>query len=312
MPPVLAASSFSRCTSRAGGIPICIWSDHVPSFFVKARHSYRRPDHRPAASRGARTTGGVVHGTVKDATGAVIPNAVVTLTDQNGKTQTANTQADGTYQFRGVAPGAYTVSADVKGFTQTGVVAVMAAVGTPAQGDITMKVENVKQEVTIAENTTTQVSVDPSQNASALVLKGEDLAALPDDPDDLAADLSDAGRNIRRESARRLIRFLQCEGAIFSKTKIIESRNEDKRVGRLKISREELHRNASDVAPVKRCRSLGVVIRRVSSTLGMVRQEVSSSGRNRHLLSARESLPEMSRRSRLSVWPTPTIPVVRG
>ena len=33
------------------------------------------------------------------------------------------------------------------------------------------------------------MSTDSSNNASALVLKGDDLAALSDDPDDLAADL---------------------------------------------------------------------------------------------------------------------------
>src|SRR6201999_84566 len=33
------------------------------------------------------------------------------------------------------------------------------------------------------------VSVDPSQNAGALVLRGTDLQALSDDPDDLQADL---------------------------------------------------------------------------------------------------------------------------
>ena len=33
------------------------------------------------------------------------------------------------------------------------------------------------------------MSTDPSQNATQLVLKNEDLAALPDDPDDLAQDL---------------------------------------------------------------------------------------------------------------------------
>ena len=33
---------------------------------------------------------------------------------------------------------------------------------------------------------TVTVSVEPDNNATALVIKGEDLASLPDDPDDLA------------------------------------------------------------------------------------------------------------------------------
>lgn len=130
-----------------------------------------------------------MQGTVKDDSGAVIPNATVSLTDQNGATLTSQSKGDGTYVFRGVAPGTYTVSADYKGLEQTGVVAVSVASGTPAHGDVTLKPQSVKEEVTVAGDSTTQVSVDPTQNATALVLRKEDLAALPDDPDDLQQDL---------------------------------------------------------------------------------------------------------------------------
>ena len=41
----------------------------------------------------------------------------------------------------------------------------------------------------MSESATGQVSVDPSSNVGALVLKNEDLEALPDDPDDLQSDL---------------------------------------------------------------------------------------------------------------------------
>ncbi len=133
--------------------------------------------------------GGVVQGNVTDDTGGVIPKATVTLTDADGKTQTVQTQGDGSYKFTGVADGVYTVSADFPGLSQSGVVAVQVAAGKPAQGNITMKVQAQKQEVTVAEQTSTQVSVDPAQNVGALVLKKEDLDALPDDPDDLQQDL---------------------------------------------------------------------------------------------------------------------------
>ena len=132
---------------------------------------------------------GAVRGVVKDNSGAVIPNAKVTLTDQAGTTRIANTRPDGSYVFRGVTPGTYTVSAEVKGLAQAGVVAVSVGPSQPAHGDVVMRPENLTQEVTVAENSTTQVSTDPSQNATQLVLKNEDLAALPDDPDDLAQDL---------------------------------------------------------------------------------------------------------------------------
>jgi hypothetical protein len=74
------------------------------------------PPSAASAPRQVRpANGGIVQGTVKDDTGAVIPNATVTLTDQNGGAQTAQTKGDGTYTFRGVKHGAYTVSAEAKG-----------------------------------------------------------------------------------------------------------------------------------------------------------------------------------------------------
>src|ERR1035438_1228511 len=43
-----------------------------------------------------------------------------------------------------------------------------------------------KQEVTVQGEAGPSLSVEPDNNATALVLKGEDLQALPDDPDDLS------------------------------------------------------------------------------------------------------------------------------
>jgi hypothetical protein len=133
--------------------------------------------------------GGTVTGTVKDTTGAIIPGATVTLTGDDGSTQQAQTGQDGVYTFRLVAPGTYSVSAASKGLDQAGGVAVLASTGQVARGDVTMKLAEVKQEVTVSEENTTQLSVQASQNVDALVFKGADLQALPDDPDDLQQDL---------------------------------------------------------------------------------------------------------------------------
>jgi len=133
--------------------------------------------------------GGTITGTVKDTTGAIIPGATVTITGEDGATQQAQTGPDGVYTFRGVAPGTYSVSVESKGLAQSGGVAVQASTGQVAHGDAVMKLAEVKQEVTVAEENNTQLSVQASQNADALVFKGADLAALPDDPDDLQQDL---------------------------------------------------------------------------------------------------------------------------
>ncbi|MBV9081877.1 MAG: TonB-dependent receptor, partial [Acidobacteriaceae bacterium] len=143
----------------------------------------------PQSTRSARPgASGVVRGTVKDDTGGVIPGASVTLTDANGNAQKSTAGADGSFVFRGVAPGTYTVSSAYSGL-QPKPVTVTVTPGQPANAAIVMTVSEQKQEVTVTDTGANEVSTEASSNASALVLKQEDLDALPDDPDDLQADL---------------------------------------------------------------------------------------------------------------------------
>ena len=140
------------------------------------------------AGRGGAT--GAVRGTVKDDTGGVIPGATVTLANQNGTFQTTSTSATGTYSFRGVPAGTYTVSASYAGLQQEGVKSVTVTAGQGANGDLVMTVQTQRQEVTVSDTSGgNTVSTEPTNNATALVLRQEDLDALPDDPDDLQADL---------------------------------------------------------------------------------------------------------------------------
>jgi len=65
----------------------------------------------PAHSTTAPTAVGLVHGTVRNAEGTAIPAALVTLTFETGQTKTVHTKSDGSFAFRGLIPGTYTVSA---------------------------------------------------------------------------------------------------------------------------------------------------------------------------------------------------------
>ncbi len=61
---------------------------------------------------------GMVSGTVQDPSGAVIPGATVTLTNNGtGATRTATTGPNGEYTFTTLQPGAYTVSVQAQGFS---------------------------------------------------------------------------------------------------------------------------------------------------------------------------------------------------
>jgi hypothetical protein len=127
---------------------------------------------------------GVLKGTVTDESGGVVPAVNVTATD-NGATKAVQTQADGTYTISGLPPGQYTVQVNVPGFTPFSKDVAVSA-GAAAQLPVSLAISTARQQVTVAAEPGPTVSVEPDNNAAAVVLKGEDLQSLPDDPDDLA------------------------------------------------------------------------------------------------------------------------------
>ncbi|HCC59400.1 MAG TPA: TonB-dependent receptor [Solibacterales bacterium] len=130
---------------------------------------------------------GVIRGTVLDDTSSPIPGVAVSATGQ-GVTKKAETDITGAYSIAGLPPGNYTVIATRSGFAPfTAKLTVLA--GRPMKVDVAMKLEASKQEVTVQGDPVGTVSVDATQNAGALVLRQEEIDALPDDPDDLASDL---------------------------------------------------------------------------------------------------------------------------
>jgi Carboxypeptidase regulatory-like domain len=137
-----------------------------------------------ALSLAAQQTGGTIKGVLTDDSGAVIPAANVALSGNNAH-KVAQTQADGTYSFPGLTPGQYTVSVSFTGFAPFSRTVSLAGAGA-VQVAIQLAVTAEKQQITVQAEAGPTVSVEPDNNATALVLKDADLQALPDDPDDLA------------------------------------------------------------------------------------------------------------------------------
>ena len=134
-----------------------------------------------------------MRGQITDESGAVVPGAKVTLTKVSlagaaGQVKTATAAADGTYSFAGLAPGEYRLQAAAPELTMPQPVKITLSSGNQVL-NLQLKVAATAQQVTVRESGGPSVSADPSNNASALVIRGEDLQALSDDPEDLAADL---------------------------------------------------------------------------------------------------------------------------
>jgi len=131
----------------------------------------------------AQTPTGGVRGVLSDDSGAVIPAANVSITGE-AVSKTVQTQADGTFSVVGLAPGQYTVAVAYPGFAPFSKAVRVGAAAV--QMSIQLAVSAEKQEVTVQAEAGPSVSTEADNNASSIVIKGEDLEALPDDPDDLS------------------------------------------------------------------------------------------------------------------------------
>lgn len=138
---------------------------------------------------GAQSPSGSVHGVVTDPDDAVIPGAIVTFTPLKGKAIVATSGNDGAYSAPGVASGTYAMTVTMNGFATFVRQGVRIAAGQSVAIDVKMALQTDTQQIQVtAENA--QVSVDADSNASSTVIKGKDLDALSDDPDELSSELS--------------------------------------------------------------------------------------------------------------------------
>src|SRR6202041_4127620 len=137
----------------------------------------------------AQSTGtGTLRGQVSDPSGAVVPNATIAILQSGGPTHSAKTNNNGNYEIGNLPPGNYTVTANADGFNAFIQNDVQLNAGQVLQFNIPLEIQVEQQKVNVEEEGP-QVQVNPQNNASAVILSGKDLEALPDDPDELQADL---------------------------------------------------------------------------------------------------------------------------
>jgi hypothetical protein len=129
-----------------------------------------------------------VSGKVTDQTGAVIPQATVVVTGPAGQQTTATTDQAGAFAVHGLAPGSYSVAAQAKGFTRSQKDGVTLQAGQNLKQDFSLEVHAQEEKVDV-QGEQNQLDVSSSSNAGAIIIKGKDLEALSDDPDELQSEL---------------------------------------------------------------------------------------------------------------------------
>jgi hypothetical protein len=131
-----------------------------------------------SGARAQSSQNGAIHGTVYDTTKAAMPNVKLTLTNPStGIRRELSTEGDGGYNFENVAPGEYTLVADLAGFATTTVKQIVVDVGASVTLDVTMPPKTQMQTVEVIA-TTGQV-VDTSTAGITQLINSEDVENLP-------------------------------------------------------------------------------------------------------------------------------------
>jgi len=125
-------------------------------------------------------------GEVLDPSGALVPNAQIKLNGPAGAALTAVTDDAGRFSLGNVLPGKYALQVTAAGFSAFQVRNIpVTAAGYAIKIRLALATEKQTVEVTDLDT----VSTDPNSSVGAVVLKGEDLNVLSDNPDDLQSDL---------------------------------------------------------------------------------------------------------------------------
>jgi hypothetical protein len=119
---------------------------------------------------------GSIQGLVTDPTGAVVPNAKISITSkETGTTSVVTSNSSGVYNSGGLIPGDYVVRVEAGGF-KTEVVGVTVQIAQTATGNVKLE---LGQGSTVVEVQSSAITVNTEQATVQGVLTGEQIDNLP-------------------------------------------------------------------------------------------------------------------------------------
>ena len=119
-----------------------------------------------------------ISGTVTDPSGAVIPNAAITLTSsQTGAQRSVTSDAQGRYNMPQMAPGTYKLTASASGFAEVAIERVVLLVNEPAT--IGIKFEKVGSTSTVVSVESAATQINTVDASLGNVITGHEIVELP-------------------------------------------------------------------------------------------------------------------------------------
>jgi hypothetical protein len=130
----------------------------------------------------AQIQGGTINGTVKDEQGGVLPGVTVTAQGVDA-TQTFTTEVNGEYRFLNLAPGPYTITAALQGFTTMVRENVIVAVGKNVELPMTLRIASVSETITVSGESPV---IDTRATGTATNFTSDELTKIPTSRDPFA------------------------------------------------------------------------------------------------------------------------------
>jgi hypothetical protein len=129
------------------------------------------------ASASAQSTTGDISGTVRDQSHAILPGATVEVRNlETGATRSIVTDSEGRYRALNLAPGRYSVNAELSGFSKAEVGEVVVQIGRDHTVDLTLSVGQMSESVEVSGATTL---LDLSGAVVGGVVTTKQIAELP-------------------------------------------------------------------------------------------------------------------------------------
>jgi outer membrane receptor protein involved in Fe transport len=171
---------------------------------------------------------GAIQGTIKDTTGALIPDAKVTLTNnETQRKQSTSTSGEGFYHFGGLAPGTYTIEASAKGM-RTGVLKDLLLTGESTTGaDLTLEAGAITETVTVTSDEIPALETESASVAANLSAQAvRELPQVGRDPYELLRLAPGVFGDAARSSAGGAVALPNASGPGGSNSSIFQTENQ--------------------------------------------------------------------------------------